>query len=445
MPTRDTRRAAHVAHRLGRSPKPYQLGMIERLSAPHPDDPGGYAARVAVVLAPRRTGKTTSILDMALGRCVERGGFAAAYTAQTGHAVTELFAEPGGLLDQIEGVSIGRGRWSARRSAGTERARFTRGAVSSFVGAFPPVPGKLRGRARHLVVIDEAQELDAVLGALLADVMPTGDTLGRVAQLVVTGTAGKGPGPWHDMVDRARAGELPLVELGTWPDDADPDDPDTWARYHPGVRSGLTTLDALRDARGALGVERFAREYGNRWGSLDATTRPIPPDRFAAAAVPDDVRPGRPAAVGFDVTLDRSSATLVGVTDTGHVRVLAVCHPRQIPERLDQLGRVPVAAPPAQRPVTDELVRRGRAARALTPAEYRAACQTLADRVEAGELTHNGQPELVAAVESADRSWHGDQWVISSRRSGGDVSALVAASCAVYESATARRPRVVSR
>ena len=445
MAHRDTRAALAVARALRpelRDPPGYALRMVEQLSEPHRDG-HGYAHRLAVVLAPRRVVKTTTLLDLTLARMRLRAGFRASYTAQTGHDTSAVFTEPGALLDQIAAAPRLR-HMRGTRSQGRERVTYRKpGRRPSFLGAFAPVPGKLRGRARELVLLDEAQELDDVGAELVADVWPTGDTLGSVAQVIVSGTAGYGPGWWRDLVDRGRAGELLLVELGSWPRDADPDDERVWAAYHPGLRAGLTTLEALRGARAALGADRFAREYGNVWGASDSAAAPIPLDLWAQLRGPaalDD----RPVAAGFDVTVERDSCSLVGVTEGGHVRLLATGPVKALPELVHRLARgLPVAAGPNQRQLVERLQRAGVPASTLTLAEYRAACQLIRDRVQASTVSHDGQPELDAAVSGAGRVWHGDAWVLSARRSGTDVTPLVAAAVALYQGSRVRVPRVV--
>lgn len=79
----------------------------------------------------------------------------------------------------------------------------------------------------------------------------------------------------------------------------------------------------------------------------------------------------------------------------------------------------------------------------MTVAEYRAACQTTHDRVVAGDIGHDGQAELRAAWLGAARSWHGDAWVISGRKSGTDVTPAVAVVSAIHGMTRAKIPRAV--
>ena len=107
-----------TASLLGRPPLPYQTQAAADLSQPNLAGTG-YAHTTAVVVWPRQTGKTTTLFTLALARMMHQQGYAAAYTAQTGHTVTERFTDPGGWLDQVEASPLS-ARHATRRSQGTE-------------------------------------------------------------------------------------------------------------------------------------------------------------------------------------------------------------------------------------------------------------------------------------------------------------------------------------
>lgn len=390
---------------------------------------------------PRQVGKTSGIVSLMLARGYNREDYRAAYTAQRGTVVTERFAARGdGWIYQLQRTPIGH-LYDYSRSAGAER--ITHRVNGSFLRGFPPVVGRLRGPASDAIVLDEAQEhTDDNAGELLATVVPTMNTRPR-RQLILAGTAG-GPGWWRDYYDAARAGEHALVEVGTWPDDADPDDEDVWARFHPGVLSGLTDLDALRTARKALGRERFAREYGNRWSDAPTADAIVDVSKWDGLRDVRDPAAQRPIGAGIDVSLDRSRSSLVTVTADGHLRLRAdLVPPEQLPDLVTEYApRVPVLAPPSQTGLVADLRRRGVAADTMDAGQYRTACQRWHDRVSAGTVSHDDQPELRAAIVGAQRAWHGDAWVISARRSGIDVTPVVAAVAALAAGMNARRPGV---
>ena len=73
---------AFIAQVHGRPWKPHQRLTADVIGELRPD--GRYRYPLAVVLLPRQTGKTTLVLDLALGRCLAQTDYRAAYAAQTG-------------------------------------------------------------------------------------------------------------------------------------------------------------------------------------------------------------------------------------------------------------------------------------------------------------------------------------------------------------------------
>ena len=191
----------------------------------------------------------------------------------------------------------------------------------------------------------------------------------------------------------------------------------------------------MREQLAELGPDAFAREYGNRFGDAAAADAPIPLALWDAATPADD--PGTPAAVAVDVTLDRTMCAVVGVSTTGHARLLARCTPEQLPGVVQPLaGELPVQLLPGQAGTATQLRAAGVPTQLVTVEQYRQACQVLRDDVAAGRLHHDDQPELRDAWTIAARSWHGDAWVLSARRSGGVIAPAVALVVAWWRAAT---------
>jgi phage terminase large subunit-like protein len=178
--TTDGAAGAFVAHLHGRPWKPHQRAVADLIG--EQTAAGGYAYPVCVILFPRQTGKTTFAFDLALGRALEQRDYRAAYTAQTGHVTTERFGE---RMAELAATPLGR-RARIRRSQGTERIAFG----NSYLKAFPPRDGALRGSALDLVIVDEPQEIDAELGVQLDQTILPTFTTRRRRQLILIGTAG---------------------------------------------------------------------------------------------------------------------------------------------------------------------------------------------------------------------------------------------------------------
>lgn len=436
-PSRSTDGAAgaFVAHLHGRPWVTWQRAAADLIGELTPA--GRYAYPVVVILVPRQCGKTTFAFDLAQGRCLEHRDYRVAYTAQTGHVTTERFGE---RMAELAGTALAR-RVQARRSQGTERMSLGRG---SYLKAFPPRDGALRGSAVDLVIIDEPQEIDADQGtALDQTILPTFTTRPR-RQLILIGTAGSDRSAFlarYLAMARAGADGVALVEYGADVDD-DPTDPAVWARVHPGLAAGLTDPDALRSALAVMGPAGFAREYLNVWQA--AGDRIIPAADWAAIRHRDAIpAAGVPPVLAVDVAVDRSAAAIVAVwPDAARRPVLEVI--RYAPgvswaaPALAELAaghRVPLILATGSGPVatvTEDAARLGVTVSTLTDREYTAACATLLDRVTDRVIAHRGEPALDAAVAGAGRRTVGDGWAWSRRTSTADVCPLVAATLALF-------------
>ena len=426
-----------VARAFGRSLIPWQELLADLAGEQDPAHRGRYAHPVIVCEVPRQTGKTTTVFDIALGRCLSRPGFRAAYTAQTGLAAAERFRERVDALGRTDLAPLAR----SRMSRGSERLTFRNG---SELKLFPPLPDALRGDHLDMVIVDEAQEHDEARGRELDQAIIPTFTTRPWRQLLVIGTAGTDASAYfRRYVDLGRAGgsSVGYLEFSADPD-ADVTDPAVWAAHHPGL--GFTTDEAaLAAALEAMGPTSFAREFLNIWPRLDATV--IPAERWSACLADGvDHRPavtipdGAAITVGFDVNYGRTAGSVavaarvgeriaVEVVDAG----LAVA---DLPDRLAVLAaryRATVVGAPAQRGIVDDLKGRGVGARVTSGQEYQAACQLFYDAVVAGRLAHRGQPDLDGAVAAAGRSRSGDAWAWSHRSSAAPIDPLVAATVAL--------------
>jgi hypothetical protein len=440
-PTRPTDGAAgaFVAHLHGRPWTPYQRAIADLVGERTPA--GRYAYPVCVIQLPRQVGKTAFAFDLALGRCLEHRDYAAAYTSQTGHATTERFNE---RMTELATTALA-GRVRSRRSAGTER--MTLGA-GSYLKAFPPKDGALRGSALDLVIVDEPQEIGEAQGyALDQTILPVFTTRPR-RQLILIGTAGTDQSAYlARYLAMARAGEpgVALVEYGATSED-DPADPAVWHRVHPGLAVGLTDEDALRSALAVMGPAGFAREFLCVWQT--SSDRVIGAVDWAAIRHRDGTpADGVPPVLGCDVAVDRSGAAVVACwpdteghptleviehgpgTDWAAGRLLGLHAAHGSPVVLDG-GTGPAST------VVDQLRGRGDElppwVRAVTPREYTTACAQLLDGIGDKSIRHRGDPALDAAVAAAARRTVGDGWAWSRRLPTVDVSPLVAASLALY-------------
>lgn len=383
-----------------------------------------FTHRRVVVLLPRQTGKTTTLLCIVLARLATMRGYHCVYAAQQGTVSTRRFALTGGWIDLVEASPQLPG-WTTTRSQGREAIANPRHL--SYLMALNPRPGAARSDSLDTVVLDECQEHTHDRATQIeGDLGPTFATR-PWHQKILAGTATDGPTWWRDQVKAARRGDPGaghLIELGTWPDDADPTDPATWRAHHPGLQAGLTTEEFLTEQLQELGVDAFAREYGNRFSDTPADA-PVPLDAWDACT---STAGGELVAVAFDVTLDRRHATVVGVTDRDNVSIRWMGPPDQLATALP--ADLPVYALPHQSGLAADLAAAGITVHIMPTADYRRATQQLHDAVVDQRLHHNHEDHLRRAWAFAARSWHGDTWTLSARRSGGDITPAVAAAVA---------------
>jgi hypothetical protein len=393
---------------------------------------GRYRYPIVVVTVPRQCGKTTWALDLALGRCLEQPDYRAAYCAQTGHVTTERMVERFGEL--ADGPLASRAH--LRRSAGTERVTLP---GRSYVKAFPPKAGALRSSALDLVIVDEAQEHNAILGEQLdLTILPTFTTRPR-RQLIIVGTAGTDASDYLRRYLTSARESVPgfaVFEWGLSPED-DPDDEDAWIRTHPGL-GRLTDLDALRGARAAMGAAGFAREYGNRW--TRSADRVIGTEAWAGRQLdPATPRPAGRLCFAVDVAADRGSAA-IAVAAPGYVEIadhrpgLEWLIPRCV--ELSTVYGAPFAADRfgAAGPTVDALERADVPLIVMKAADVANSAAGFLDAINAGTVDVYPSPALTDAVDGAAIRPLGDSggFAWARRLAAAPVAPLVAASHALW-------------
>lgn len=445
------RRAADV---IERPLKPYQLDVVADVSE---RDGIGYRHPTTVILLPRQVGKTLMVFVLMLARMHTRRAYAAAYTAQTGIVVTRVFTNPAnGWLTLVDRHAQLGARFKTRASQGREMVehRHNHGA---YLAAFPPTPGRLRSMSLDGVIFDECQEHTQELGSLLmADTGPTFSTRPR-RQHILMGTAPESAGSWWaDQIARGRAGDVHLVEVGTWPDDEDPKDPATWMRHHPGLRAGLTSTEFLQSELDNLKVERFAREYGNRIPGGASLDTPLV-EAWWKAAQHTGPAPAEPLVIAFDAAADGAAGCVVAVgrlLDGRAVAGIAALGPGTawMPDRLaafkarhPRAKLVTDATGPAA-PIADALRLMGVAVESVAGADRITAHGHLIGELSQGRAMLLPHPAFDEARLIARRRWtDSGSWVWSRRRSIGNISPLTAWTWGVWGARlpARARPRVV--
>lgn len=408
----------------------------------------------------RRAGKTDGLLALSVGRCQTRAGYVVVYCAQTGLKSRERFNQVVRRLGKSGATG-----WEAHAGKGEERIEFDNGSVLHF---WPPKPDRFRGDEIHLIIFDEAQEVDDEDGAeLVGAAQPTFDTV-EDAQLVVSGTAGKvRSGLLWESLEKGRAGEWAIVEYAA-PDDIALedalDDEDLWVQVHPGPATNPTperVVALLRKRRKSMSAVAFGREYLGIWPETVGLTTAFSAEAWEACGAEHVERPQR-FGFAFDVTPSRDFAAISAAwrEADGTIRVEQIdMRPGVawlIPEllKLHRQTRAPIgydaATGSGALDIADELkrTRTKPETRGMTTADYVSACLAFAQAVVDGKLEHPRQPELTTAAEVAVKRKIGDiGWGWKRSESAGNIAPLVAATVAlrIYDDLPPAGPtRIVS-
>lgn len=319
-----------------------------------------------------------------------------------------------------------------------------------------------RGLTGDRVFLDEAFALTADhMGALLPTLSVVPDP-----QILYGSSAGLSySSVLRGVRDRGRAGSSPRLGYFEWAARTDEtcDDPecvhavgasgclldrrDLWKQGNPllgRTRANGTSLtfEYLEAEREALPPAEFARERMGWWDDPDEGEPVFPAVRWdgcRAAARPA----GLPvSALAVATSIDEQSTAIVAASVDGDglvwVKVLESGPGRRwAGEALsgwhEQFG-VPVVldshSPAAS--LSEMLERAGVEVRSTSTAEFLDACAGFQDRVLDGALRHVDSPELDAAVAAAVKRTVGDRWAWGRRKSTADISALEAATLAVW-------------
>ena len=397
-------------------------------------DTGLPAYREVRVSVPRQSGKTTLILVVEVDRSLSWGAAQRTlYAAQDRNNSRAKWEEQCELL----GRSTLRSTFKARRQTGMERMEFK--ATGSTVGITASGESSGHGQTLDLGVIDEAfAQKDERLVQAFRPAMVTR----RAAQMWIVSTMGTEESTFlHDRVDdgraRVEAGETSGVAYFEWSacDDDDQDDPAVWWRCMPALGHTVSE-DTIQADHDAMPPDEFSRAYMNR---RTGGGRPIF-DAGTWQACRTDGQLGGVPCFAVDVTPDRAWAS-IGVAGWGGGRrpLVEIVEHRPgtdwVVERLQELYRRwapwPVIIDPAS-PAGSLLVDLASLAvkvETVAAREYAQACGQFYDAVVGGAVCHLDQPVLNAAVAAARKRQLGDAWAWA-RRSGGDVSPLVAVTLA---------------
>ena len=425
---------------LGFTPTPQQWKIASALNAWDSERERPLNTSVAVCV-PRRAGKTTALLALAVGRCAVRPGYTVLFTAQSGTKASARFLEMARTLERTMPDVDARG-FRIMRGAGNQNLTFQNGSLFQVL---PPKPDAFRGDSGDLLVLDEAQEHTADVSAeLLGAILPTMDTRPG-AQLVVAGTAGsRRSGIFWDALEegRKKATRSGIIEFAA-PDsttDEDAENPDLWLASHPGIGT-LTDLETIQVRFEKLPRPQFMAEYLGIWAQ-DYSQSAIDQDAWAGCSTDFDKKPEH-FALAFDVSVDGSVACIAAAwRDDTNAYVEIVEHKLGtdwLVPRINELARKyrttighdTVGAALVEAEALHKLRPRPKVA-PLAYKDLSPGCATFMKEINSGTLRHFDQPSLnEAAAKVVKRPLGENGWAWGRRASGGDITPLVAATMAL--------------
>jgi hypothetical protein len=308
---------AEIAERLGLELMPWQVYAADRLT--------DGTKRTALISCGRQNGKSFLLRSLVVwwltSRSIDHGPQTVVHAANTRslavdqwQAVVRLFEEH--LPGAVEKVT---------RGAGRERLTLVDGSSYQPVASTDAV----HGLSVDLFIVDEVWDIKA---SVLDDgILPT--TMARPNPLVAMfSTAGDENShamrSWRERglsdIDKGTPSAHLLLEWSA-PDDADPDDPATWAKANPGMGRTIN-IDALAQAAKNPNRAAFLRANLNRWVQTERSWFPV--GLWGQLEVnPGDLVHDRNRSPVTAIEQDRTGGAfaLVTATPTTVGRVLVTC------------------------------------------------------------------------------------------------------------------------
>jgi hypothetical protein len=406
---------------------------------------GRLAYQTVAVTVPRQVGKSTLVLANMVYRALLGRNQRIAYTAQTGFDARQKIAKDWGpdLLDtQLGSVT------TLYRGAGSEAIVFNN---RSRIEALANTVTAGHGRTLDFGCIDEAfadvddRRLQAMLPAM---------TTRQDAQVWIVSTAGTDESAFlkrivSDGRDAAANGLTSGIAYFEWsaPDEQDPDDPATWEGCNPALGQTVT-YDWLQQCRQTMTDGDFRRAYLNQWTRTE--NRVIPQHIWDAAQ--DDAMPDGMLVFGADITLDRSSGTIVVADEHGRVELIDNREGVEwMPDRLVELatkhdGMIVIDTYGPAGVLADALEDRRVRMIKYNTRDVCYAANLFYDDVVAGKMRVRPHQALNVAVAVAEKKPLGPSWLWARFNPRADVSPLHAATiayhCARHRNKPAGKPSI---
>jgi hypothetical protein len=452
----------------GREPMPHQIGLWDVALEVDPTT-GLYWYDTVICTVQRQAAKTTSFGDVADHRCMTIPRARAWLTMQQGKDASSWMRNE--WHEQVPPDWTAAGHVEKSLRAGSEGLYYP--ATGGRFQVFPPKRDAMHSKQSDLTGIDEAWAHDLEKGAELDQAIDPTQSTRPGAQRWILSTAGDDSSEYLAAAVASGIDSLAdphtricFVDYGI-PDDADPEDLDVVAAWHPAVgytidRSFIAA--ARRRFRKQVNgiwvddVAGFARAYGNR--PTRARIAAFDPVLWGRCGHPFRDRPAR-VGIAFDVTPRGDRGAVVAAwrdaNNRPHLEVLKEepgtdwmpkyvaeqCRTYRSPAGYDTGGVETLA-------VADKLARRHKSVEhhGTNLEEYAIACAELSRWVTAAQLVHFRQEPLDEAVQVAARRPVKDGgWVWGRSSSTGSIHPLAAGTVAlrIFDTLpSVSRPRIVT-
>lgn len=265
-----------------------------------------------IVTVPRQSGKTTVVFPLMVHRAMTRKRASVFFTAQTGQAARHRIKD---LVDRATDVSVCKLApfLKGRMEAGAEGLVIP--SNRSYIRRFSPTPTGLHGETPELVVVDEFWAFTALEGDdLTGAIGPAQITNRETRQTWWISTMGTAASEFMNaMVEAGRAGLDPKTAYFEWslPEDADPEDPETWWTFHPALGNTINVGD-LQDVLTKLKAQdkmgEWLRAYCNR---KTGTANPLISDAEWAAMLDEDIVVPARYALAYEVAPGNALCSVV--------------------------------------------------------------------------------------------------------------------------------------
>lgn len=401
---------------------------------------GQWAAMEVAMVVPRQNGKGSVLEALELAGLFLLNEDLILHSAHEFKTAQEAFRRIRALVENTR--ELDRLVARVRTANGEEAIELKSGARLRFMARSA---GSGRGFSGDRIILDEAYRLSP---AMMAALFPT--LSARPNPQVIYATSS--PPEVDEFSEQVRnlkkraesndPGRLVWVEWSN-PVNVDPDDRAAWAAANPAMGYRIDP-EFIAVERSTMPHEAFMVERLGVWKAQSLSAK-IPLHAWEAVQVDESPEPER-VCFGVDIPPDRGSVSIAVCSPSEDRFVFELADRRPGTEwavaRCIELGDryagsvfVVDAAGPASGLVPD-LEQAGVRVVATNSREYAGACGRLFDAVVNAQAFHTGQPELTAAVMGAATRRLGDAWAWSRSSSQVDIAPLVAATLALWGSAT---------